>query len=174
MRIYEQSESMMKLGAPTVLHCGGCIVLLASLLSGCGGGGAAAGGGGGSGGGGGTPPSISGLSPTAVVLGELQGQITVFGQGFTPESKVLIDGQPSTATTVVDSGTLQAQLDSSPQQYRCHASDFSGEWHCGFELLAVHGVCAEARAVRHAGNSGVLGCRLSVLFSQHRRRRCKW
>src|SRR5271165_2244563 len=80
--------------------------LLAFLLSGCGGGSGAS-----KGGGGGSAPSLSMLAPSAVMVGIPLGQVTVFGQGFTKQSQVLIDGQPASLTTFSDSGTLQAQVD---------------------------------------------------------------
>jgi hypothetical protein len=83
--------------------------LFALVLSGCGGGGSSSGGGGG-GGGGGNGLSISTLSPSTVSIGVPQGGVTIFGQGFTQQSQVLIDGQPAPLTTFTDSGTLQAEV----------------------------------------------------------------
>lgn len=73
------------------------------------------GGGGGTGGGGGSGSSvsISVLAPSTLMVGIPLGQVTVLGQGFTSGSQVLIDGQPSSLTTFVNSGTLQAEIDTS-------------------------------------------------------------
>ena len=70
-------------------------------------------GGGGTGGtGGGTPPSlsISLLAPSSVMVGSELGLVDVSGQGFSSGSEVLIDGQPASSTMLVNSGTLQAQI----------------------------------------------------------------
>ncbi len=99
--------------------------VLALALSGCGdgssstggtaGGGSGGGGGGGTGGGGGgsAAPSVSALSPSAIVIGLPQASVTVIGQGFTSSSQVLIDGQPASETTFTNSGTLQANIPAS-------------------------------------------------------------
>jgi hypothetical protein len=75
-------------------------------MSACGGGSSLGGGGDG-----GTTLAISALAPSSVAVGTPQTQVTVYGQGFTQQSQVLIDGQPAPSTAFVDSGTLQAQID---------------------------------------------------------------
>jgi hypothetical protein len=85
--------------------------LLTISLSGCGGsGGGSTGGGGGGVGGGGSGFSISQLAPSSVTVGVSQGEVTLYGQGFTQQSEVLIDGQQAQLTTFTDSGALQAEL----------------------------------------------------------------
>ena len=83
--------------------------ILASVLSSCGGGGSGPTGGGG--GGDGSGLSISQLAPSSVMVGISQGQVTIYGQGFTQQSLVFIDGQQAPVTTFTDSGTLQAEID---------------------------------------------------------------
>jgi hypothetical protein len=90
----------------TLSGCGGA----ASNSTGVGGGGGGTGGGGG-GGGSGTALSISVLAPSVVTVGAQLGIVTIFGQGFSGGSQVLVDGQPASETTFVDSGTLTAQID---------------------------------------------------------------
>jgi FG-GAP-like repeat len=68
------------------------------------------GGGDGNGGGGGTGLSISVLAPSVVMVGVPQGAVTILGQGFTQQSQVLLDGQPTLQTTFTNSGTLQAEV----------------------------------------------------------------
>jgi FG-GAP-like repeat len=85
--------------------------VLALLLSSCGGGSGSGGGGGDQGGdGGGAGLSISLLAPSSVAVGVSQGDVTIYGQGFTQQSLVLIDGQQAPLTTYTDSGTLQAEI----------------------------------------------------------------
>jgi hypothetical protein len=90
---------------PLTLSC-----LLAFALSGCRSSGGGSTGGGGGGGGGGSGLSISQLAPSSVTVGVSQGEVTVYGQGFTQQSQVFIDGQQAPLTTFTDSGTLQAEL----------------------------------------------------------------
>ena len=77
-------------------------------FSGCGGGGGSIGRGGG-----GPKLSISALAPSTATVGMPLAQVTVSGQGFSEQSQVLIDGQPASGTDFVDSGTLQAAIDTS-------------------------------------------------------------
>jgi hypothetical protein len=83
----------------------GC-TLFALLLSSCGGGRGSTG----VSGGGGSGFSISALSPSTVVVGTQQGQVTVLGRGFSASSQVLVDGQPVQQTIFTDAGTLQAAI----------------------------------------------------------------
>ncbi len=78
----------------------------AIVLSGCGGGGSSSGGGSR-----GSGLSISLLAPSSVMTGIPLGQITVYGQGFTQQSQVFVDGQPVPLTLFTDSGTLEAEID---------------------------------------------------------------
>jgi hypothetical protein len=87
-------------------------VVLVLLLSGCGGSGSGSGGGGGGGGSGGYGLSISLLAPSSVTVGIPTGGITIYGQGFTSESQVLMDGQPI-ATEFTNSTTLTAEVGTS-------------------------------------------------------------
>ena len=97
------------------------VIMLALVLSGCGGGGGASiggagnggGGGGGTGGGGGAGLAISTLSPSTAMAGVQLGIMTILGQGFTTDSQVLIDGEPSLHTEFLDSNTLEAEIDPS-------------------------------------------------------------
>ena len=91
-----------------------CFVLALSaaaflILSGCGGSS-------GSGGGGGTGPSgpsISQIAPSSVMVGLPQSGFTLYGANFTEQSQVFVDGQAAMNTTFVNSGTLQADIDTS-------------------------------------------------------------
>jgi hypothetical protein len=89
-------------------------VLLAVMLSGCGSGGGSSAGNGssgnGEGGGGVSALSISVLAPSSVTVGVPLGAIAVLGQGFTAQSQILIDGQPTPQTTFTNSGTLQTDI----------------------------------------------------------------
>jgi hypothetical protein len=78
-----------------------------TMLIGCGGSS------GSSGGGGSGRFSISSLAPSSVMTGIPLGAVTVFGNGFTSQSQVLVDGQPVTQTIQLDSGTLEANVDTS-------------------------------------------------------------
>lgn len=98
-------------------------VLVAVIAAGCGGGGSstgsassssgAGGSGGGSGGGGGASGlSISNLSPSSVMVGSQLATMTILGQGFTQQSQVLVDGQP-TQSSFVNSNMVQGQINPS-------------------------------------------------------------
>jgi FG-GAP-like repeat/FG-GAP repeat len=84
-------------------------ILSALMLSGCGGGSGATGGGGG---GGGNGLSISALSPSSAMVGIPVGLVSVFGQGFTGSSLILVNGQP-VDTFFAASDMLQAEINSS-------------------------------------------------------------
>jgi hypothetical protein len=88
------------------------------MLFGCGGGASpnavGPGGNGGTAGGGGAPAlSISILAPSSVMVGSELGTITIFGQDFSEQSQVLLDGQASSYVDFINSSTLQAQIDPS-------------------------------------------------------------
>lgn len=94
------------------------IALLTTALCSCGGGGSnsgdGTGGNGGTAGGGGAPAlSISILAPSSVMVGSELGTITIFGQDFSEQSQVLLDGQASSYVDFINSSTLQAQIDPS-------------------------------------------------------------
>lgn len=78
---------------------------LGVLSSGCGGGGSGSGGGGG----GGNGLTLSLVSPSSVMTGLPVGEVDAYGNGFTGESQVLIDGVPVIQTILVAPGILQAQ-----------------------------------------------------------------
>jgi hypothetical protein len=84
-------------------------LLLAITLSSCGGGSGSSGGNGG-GGGGGSGLSVTQVAPSSVTVGVPLGGVTVYGQGFTEQSIVLIDGQQGPLTTFTDSGTLNVEI----------------------------------------------------------------
>ena len=114
---------MLGLFAVGLSGCGGGNAT--STAGGSGGGGGGIGGGGGGGGGGGTGLSISMLAPSTVMVGVQLGFVTVFGQGFTAGSQVLIDGRPSQLTDFIDSATLQAEIDPSLVNYTAGTHQFS-------------------------------------------------
>jgi FG-GAP-like repeat/FG-GAP repeat len=95
------------------------VLSLGLFLAACGSGGngsagsGSTGGSGGGNGGGGGGPSISVLAPSTVPVGSELGIITIYGQGFTDTSQVLIDGQPGPVTLGTTSSTIQAQIDTS-------------------------------------------------------------
>jgi FG-GAP-like repeat len=86
-------------------------IVLVLLLSACGAGSAPGGNGGGGGGGGSSPPSISALGPAAEMVAMQQVTVQVAGANFNNTAHVAVDGQP-TATSFLDSHTLEAQIDS--------------------------------------------------------------
>jgi hypothetical protein len=92
-----------------------CACILLAELAACGGGSSSGtqGGSGGSGGGGGSgsgpSPQIQTISPSTIMLGILQGRITVYGANFAPDAQVFVDGA-SAAATFENSGTLQAEI----------------------------------------------------------------
>jgi hypothetical protein len=95
-------------------------VVLAAMLCGCGGGGSASNGTGSNGssgenGGSGTTPalSISILAPSFVNVGSELGTITIYGQGFTEQSQILLDGKTELLTSFMNSTTLQGEIDPS-------------------------------------------------------------
>jgi hypothetical protein len=74
------------------------------VLSSCGGSGDGSSGAGGSG------LSISMVAPSLISVGVPQGSVNVYGQGFTQQSQVLIDGQPAPLTILADKDTLQVEV----------------------------------------------------------------
>jgi hypothetical protein len=92
-------------------------IVFAAVLCGCGGGGSSssvgAGNTGSSGGSGGNSTtsalSVSILAPSVVTVGSELGTVTLFGQGFTVQSEVLIDGKP-VFTSFANSTTVQAEI----------------------------------------------------------------
>ena len=92
---------------------GPATILMASIfaivLSSCGGTGSSSGSGGG---GGGSVNSIFQLAPSSVMVGIPLGSVTLYGQGFTAQSQVLVDGK-AIGTQVIDSATLTAEIDTS-------------------------------------------------------------
>jgi len=94
--------------------------LILPLLCSCGGGGGGGsntgtgggGGGGGVGGGGGTQLAITLLSPSSIMVGVPLGLVSVYGQGFSANSQVLVDGHAVNTLAGTDS-SIQAQIDTS-------------------------------------------------------------
>ena len=64
-----------------------------------------------SGGGGGSGVSITTLAPSKVMVGLPQSGLTIYGEGFTQQSQVLIDSQPALEPIFIDSHTLQVDVD---------------------------------------------------------------
>ena len=88
------------------------LALLGLTQSGCGGGGSSSSAGGG---GVGAAPglSISVLSPSIVMVGLPQGERRFTARVSTPQSQVLVDGQPAPLTVLAQDGTLQVEVDAS-------------------------------------------------------------